>query len=85
MNCSELHKSLCLHIGRTSHLLAPACYLCENTDFIEGCTSVFFKGGKKETQLLFLEAPDAEGPLRKDSPNTTVIKILRTTALPSLG
>ncbi|GKV53392.1 hypothetical protein SLEP1_g59922 [Rubroshorea leprosula] len=66
-------------------LLAAACNLCENTDIIEGCTTVFFKRRKKETLLLFLVAPDAEGPLRKDSPNTTVIKILRTTALSSLG
>ncbi|PPS05906.1 hypothetical protein GOBAR_AA14739 [Gossypium barbadense] len=49
-------------------LLAAACNLCENTDFIEGCTTVFFKRRKKETQLLFLVAPDAERPLRKDSP-----------------
>ncbi|KAK5838468.1 hypothetical protein PVK06_007198 [Gossypium arboreum] len=48
-------------------LLAAACNLCENTDFIEGCTTVFFKRRKKDTQLLFLVAPDAERPLRKDS------------------
>lgn len=63
-------------------LLAAACNLCENTDFTEGCTTVFFKGVKKETQLLFLVAPDAEGPLCKDSP---IPKILRTAAPPSLG
>ncbi|TYG73548.1 hypothetical protein ES288_D04G110600v1 [Gossypium darwinii] len=34
-------------------LLAAACNLCENTDFIEGCTTFFFKRRKKETQLLF--------------------------------
>ena len=63
-------------------LLAAACNLCENTDFTEGCTTVFFKGEKKYTQLLFLVAPDAEGPLCKDSP---IPKILRTAAPPSLG
>nr|KJB82786.1 hypothetical protein B456_013G212900 [Gossypium raimondii] len=35
-------------------LLAAACNLCENTDFIDGCTTIFFKRRKKDTQLLFL-------------------------------